>query len=162
MTVENREASYILDIPDVVNLPSVALAARMQLPNIAAVYFAVDAASCILYVGRAKALCFRWQSHHLLHELRNMPDVRIAYLAVDNPDDLPHLEKVCIDYFVPSLNRLHKRQSKSESTTYKSTLLRLPESLLESCKEVAQKEHRSLNNQLLTIIEEWLLKYPCD
>jgi hypothetical protein len=45
---------------------------------------------------------------------------------------------------------------KTEAADYKSHLLRLPETMLEACKARANKERRSLNAQLLTMIDDWL------
>ncbi len=45
---------------------------------------------------------------------------------------------------------------KTTAATYKSLMLRLPEPMLEACKSRAEKERRSLNAQLLCVIEDWL------
>lgn len=45
---------------------------------------------------------------------------------------------------------------KTEAATYKSLMLRLPTEVLEACKVRATYEHRSLNAQLLSVIEDWL------
>ena len=45
---------------------------------------------------------------------------------------------------------------KTEAATYKSLMLRLPTEVLEACKVRATIAHRSLNAQLLSVIEDWL------
>lgn len=45
---------------------------------------------------------------------------------------------------------------KTVAATYKSLMLRLPTAMLEACKERAAAERRSLNAQLLWVIDEWL------
>lgn len=45
---------------------------------------------------------------------------------------------------------------KTEAATYKSLMLRLPTDMLEACKSRATEKRRSLNAQLLCVIDEWL------
>lgn len=45
---------------------------------------------------------------------------------------------------------------KTEAATYKSLMVRIPTELLEPFKARAAEERRSLNAQLLCVIEEWL------
>jgi len=47
-------------------------------------------------------------------------------------------------------------RTKTEVASYKSTVLRLPEWMLVACKAQAAKKRRSLNAQLLCIIEDSL------
>ena len=47
---------------------------------------------------------------------------------------------------------------KTEAATYKSLMLRLPIDMLEACKVRAAANRRSLNAQLLSVIEDWLEK----
>ena len=44
-------------------------------------------------------------------------------------------------------------RQKTETENNKSLLLRLPEPLLEACRARAKKDRRSLNQQLLTMLE---------
>jgi hypothetical protein len=48
-------------ILDPFQLPSFPLAERKQLPDCAAIYFAIDANNRVLYVGKAKKLVARWK-----------------------------------------------------------------------------------------------------
>jgi hypothetical protein len=45
---------------------------------------------------------------------------------------------------------------KTEAADYKNLLLRLPEDILEQCKARAKKDHRSLNAQVLAMLEKCL------
>ena len=47
-------------------------------------------------------------------------------------------------------------REKTEISDYKGLMLRLPVPWLEACKRQAQKRHRSLNGQLLEVVEQWL------
>jgi hypothetical protein len=49
-------------------------------------------------------------------------------------------------------------RQKTEVSTYKNLLLRLPEEMLEACRASAKKERRSLNAQLLILLEHSLEK----
>jgi excinuclease UvrABC nuclease subunit len=82
----------------------VALTKKDQLPNVAAIYFVLDAAKDVLYIGRSKSLCFRWQSHHHYARFESLPDIRIAWLTVSDMTLLPDIEKALIAHFQPPLN----------------------------------------------------------
>jgi predicted HicB family RNase H-like nuclease len=45
---------------------------------------------------------------------------------------------------------------KTEAATYTSMMVRLPEPMHEKFKAVAAKKRRSLNQQFLSILDEWL------
>jgi GIY-YIG catalytic domain len=87
-------------------LPSVPLAERKQLPSCAAIYFAIDASNRFLYVGKAKNLAARWKNHHRIHKLEEInreSSVRIAWQAW-NEEDLGEAERSSIARFQPLLN----------------------------------------------------------
>jgi hypothetical protein len=44
----------------------------------------------------------------------------------------------------------------TEAATYRGLMIRLPDATLQACKREAAKERRSLNAQLLCVIDEWL------
>ena len=85
-------------------LPSLPFAQRGQLPNIAGLYFVLGQEQAILYIGRAKSLCFRWQTHHRMTQFSALPDVRIAWFAVEDESTLDDLETKAILYFEPAYN----------------------------------------------------------
>jgi len=44
----------------------------------------------------------------------------------------------------------------TQAATYKHLMLRLPLPILEACRAGAERERRSLNAQILWVLEEWL------
>lgn len=91
---------------DPLQLPSVPLVERKQLPNCAAIYFAIDANNRFLYVGKAKNLAARWKNHHRIHKLEEIDkecSVRLAWQAW-NEEDLEEVERNSIIKFQPLLN----------------------------------------------------------
>lgn len=91
---------------DPLQLPSVLLADRKQLPSCTAIYFALDSHNRILYVGKAKNLAARWKNHHRLYKLEEIDQespVRLAWQAW-NEEDLSETEKSLILNFQPLLN----------------------------------------------------------
>ena len=89
---------------DITSLPSLPFDQRHALPNIAAVYFVLDAEGVVLYIGRAKSLCFRWQAHHRLTQFSTLHGVRLAWLTFTDASLLPDIEKALIAYFQPFFN----------------------------------------------------------
>ena len=93
-------------ILDPFQLPSVPLGERTQLPDCAAIYFAIDTNNRVLYVGKAKKLVVRWKNHHRIHKLEEIDkecSVRIAW-QVWNEEDLDEAERSSIKRFHPLLN----------------------------------------------------------
>lgn len=91
---------------DPLQLPSLPLAERKQLPTCTAIYLAIDSSNRILYVGKARNLAVRWKNHHRLHKLEEIDkdsSVRLAWQAW-NEDDLSEAEKGLIAHFHPLLN----------------------------------------------------------
>lgn len=91
---------------DLLQLPSVSLADRKQLPTCSAIYFALDACNRVLYVGKAKNLAARWKNHHRLYKLEEINSespVRLAWQAW-NEEDLSEAERSLIIHLQPLLN----------------------------------------------------------
>jgi len=87
-------------------LPSIPLSERKQLPECAAIYFAIDANNRVLYIGKAKNLVARWRNHHRIHKLEEIDQefpVRLAWQAW-NEENLGEAEKGLIKRFQPLLN----------------------------------------------------------
>jgi excinuclease UvrABC nuclease subunit len=151
-----------LPIPETIDvelLPSLPLQKRLLLPNIAAVYFVLSNTTEVLYVGRSQSLCFRWQSHGLFYELEAIESVKIAWIPVDTEANLISLEASCIAYFQPPYNKF-PRKTRTEAATYQTVTLRFPKEMLASCRERAARERRSLNAELVLMIERCLEKSP--
>lgn len=89
-------------------LPSVTLYELDKLPNSSGIYFAISKASRILYVGKANSFLQRWQAHHRFDEIKKYTAVRIGWLAYTpiDDEDLSNVERACIEYFKPRLNRV--------------------------------------------------------
>lgn len=99
-------------------LPSVPLSSYRLLPACQGIYF-VASNGDVLYIGKAKSLFTRWQSHHRLTDLEQRPGVTISWLQFDGDDALLHeIERACIEYFDPVLNGrviLYKKDAGEES-----------------------------------------------
>lgn len=91
---------------DPLQLPSVPLGDRKQLPTCPAIYFAIDSQNRILYVGKAKDLSARWKNHHRLYKLETIDHefpVRLAWQPWDTTS-LDEAEKRLILTLQPLLN----------------------------------------------------------
>lgn len=92
--------------PEAINpleLPSVSLAERSQLPQHPVIYFAIDSEGVVQYIGRSINPRQRWMQHHRCNQLLKMGSVRIAYLFAD-ADLLPAIEEALIQWWQPPLN----------------------------------------------------------
>lgn len=80
---------------------------RAKLPTIGGVYFAIDGAGIVQYIGQAENIRKRWRYHHKGIDLVVLKGVEIAYLET-NAELLEGLEKELIKRFQPKLNRVVK------------------------------------------------------
>ena len=64
-------------------LPSMPFEERRRLPKCAAIYFVLNAASTVLYVGQSINLAVRWAAHHRAAKLTERQATRIAWLVMD-------------------------------------------------------------------------------
>lgn len=99
-------------------LQSVSLEGKGQLPNVAAVYFAIDADSHVLYVGTSRSLKSRWSSHHLIAQLKSIGSIRIAWLEINNEFDRKEAEAAYIRHFRPRFNLREEDGKKSMIASY--------------------------------------------
>jgi transcriptional regulator with XRE-family HTH domain len=102
---------------DIVSLPSVPLQDSIALPQSPAVYFVLNDANVVLYVGRTKSLASRWKAHHRIDDFLKVPHLRIAYLVITDTSLLVDIEKALIAYFAPPLNGRYPDRSRSIETT---------------------------------------------
>jgi excinuclease UvrABC nuclease subunit len=86
-------------------LPSVPMSDRRLLPEDPGIYFAIDSLGVIQYIGKSVNLRRRWEGHHRLKQLKNVGDIKIAWLTVSDAHLLPAIEEALIDRFNPRLNR---------------------------------------------------------
>jgi len=133
---------------DLSSLPSVPLGSKSELPNEAAIYFAIDSQRTIQYIGRTANLNQRWQGHHRTKALKAMGQVRIAYLALD-ADLLPSVENALIKYFDPALNR-----SAQEKTGIVQLVVEIDKELMENIKALAKAEDRTLKATVIRLLNQ--------
>lgn len=91
---------------DPLSLPSVLLEQRSELPTTSGIYFAIDSQGIVQYIGLAKDLKQRWNTHHRYEYLKLCNEAKIAYLQVDDVEFLPEIEAALIRYFQPPINKL--------------------------------------------------------
>lgn len=84
-------------------LPSLPLESRCNLPRKSALYFVFDEDDEMLYIGKTVSLVKRWQGHHRLAELKQLGNVRIAWMECDSAI-MDSLETTFITHFQPLLN----------------------------------------------------------
>ncbi len=89
---------------DPLELPSLPLDKKADLPDCPAIYFAISGSGEILYVGRTAALCRRWISHHRFKQLNDLGNVKLAWLQCEEPSILKTLEARLICALKPKLN----------------------------------------------------------
>lgn len=86
------------------NLPSVPLLERHNLPRCQSIYFVLEDGQ-VLYIGRTVNLNQRWAVHHILPQLKmRKGEVRIAWLECSVAELLPEIETGLIEHFQPLLN----------------------------------------------------------
>ena len=97
-------------------LPSVALLEKHKLPQLSAIYFAIAENGEILYIGRSVNLASRWNGHHRYLGLKEIGNVRIAWLSCEDESLLPQIEEAMIQHFLPCLNQtlIKYKQPKSK------------------------------------------------
>ena len=86
------------------HLPSLPLSERPMLPDVAAVYLAIAKDGSVLYIGRARRLNARWQRHHRYKQLKAIDGVRLAWVVVDDEDELSAIELDYIQRYNPAIN----------------------------------------------------------
>lgn len=85
-------------------LPSLPFGERRRLPRCPAIYFVLNAAGTVLYIGQSINLAVRWVAHHRAMKLQEKQATRIAWLALDDVTLLDDIESACIAYFDPICN----------------------------------------------------------
>ncbi len=90
----------IKKIDDIQALPFVSVAKRAELPQCAAVYFALDPLrSKVLYIGSSRSLRGRWRVHP-----HRRSTAFIAWLAIEESGKRYETECAYIQHFDPPLN----------------------------------------------------------
>lgn len=132
-------------------LPFVPLEERSQLPATPAIYFAIDMAGTIRYIGRSTNPQQRWLQHHRYGDLSRIGGIRIAWLNVSSPDLLPEIEKALIKWFRPPLNRV----AALEPQTARVGVV-MPKKTRERLEVMAKVKGWSISQTATILIEEGL------
>jgi hypothetical protein len=135
-------------------LPFLPFAERKRLPRCAAIYFVLNAQGTVLYIGQSINLATRWAAHHRADILAERQATRIAWLVMEDVALLDAVEAACIAYFEPACNGYGP--APGGPRPYKCLLFRLPGAMLDDLKALAADERRSLNAQVLYIVETWV------
>jgi hypothetical protein len=98
-------------------LPSLCLTRRSELPEVPAIYFAIDSLDQIQYIGRSVNIRSRWLNHHRKSDLEIVGNIRIAWIELEELTLLGKIEQELIDYFVPRLNGLRNRADHKKDKT---------------------------------------------
>lgn len=99
-----RNIDYIDVNPS--ELPSVLMIDRKELPIDKGIYFALDAAGRVQYIGQAagsKGLRQRWMRHNKMAEFS--PGASIAYLCISDSRLIDKVELALVKHFNPPLNK---------------------------------------------------------
>jgi len=139
---------------DLASLPYVPFAQRHTLPPCAALYFVLEPANTVTYIGRTISLRQRWRgSHHLLGTYAPIEGLRIAWVLVSDATFLAALERACIAFFQPRDN--HPRRLCTTGHVASLTV-RFPDELLEELRANAREGDRSLNAEILRTVRQAL------
>jgi hypothetical protein len=92
------------------SLPSIPLDERKNLPECSGIYFAINSAGEIQYIGRSTNIRQRWLQHHRYTQLKALGSVQIAWLQVSDSLLLPGIESALIEYFQPLLNNTEAQE----------------------------------------------------
>ncbi len=77
-----------------------------DLPEAPGIYFAIDAAKRVWYIGKATNLRQRHSQHERLNDFKLNRVQYIAYFAWEDADDINMWEQECMEKFKPPLNDL--------------------------------------------------------
>lgn len=103
---------------DLLTLPYVMLSELRYLPTCGGIYFAIEEGGEVAYIGRSLNIRLRWRAHPVAADLCEASDlatarhVRLAWLAVEEAQQLDQLEREFIRQFRPRLNQIHNGEPK--------------------------------------------------
>lgn len=89
---------------ELLDLPSVPLNRRSELPTVPSIYFVINSNGDVQYIGRSVNPRARWMSHHQQSNLVGIGDIKIAWIEISDHSLLPHIETALIHWFKPPLN----------------------------------------------------------
>jgi GIY-YIG catalytic domain len=141
--------------PEKINLstlPFVSLDCRKDLPECPGIYFVVDNAGTVQYIGRSNNIRQRWSRHHRYNQLKMLESVVVAWLQVSDSLLLSSIEIALIEYFQPLLN------NQVTPDKQKRTFLQIaisPEKKEKFAKKVQQKG-RNITDVLTKFIDDYI------
>jgi len=135
---------------DVRDLPCIPITDLHLLPVESGLYFVINQDHLILYIGQTKSLLTRWMTHHRRKLYLDDPSLKLAWILVPITD-LIDTEEAFITYFNPRDNGVNV-----PNKGYKTIILRIPDSLHEQFRALAAMEYRTLQGQLLHLVETWM------
>lgn len=139
-----------------VELPSLPIEDRRELPDAAAIYF-VMTGDTVLYIGQSGRVRQRGIAHHRLAQLNEYGGCRIAWMDVSDASLLEDLEQACIAHFSPVLNGAVQHDDERGALR-----VRLPRELEAAVKEVARQRLVPPTIALRQLIKERLDQIAAD
>ncbi|MBW4548322.1 MAG: hypothetical protein KME25_28360 [Symplocastrum torsivum CPER-KK1] len=143
------------------NLPSVPLLERHNLPRCQSIYFVLEDGQ-VLYIGRTVNLNQRWAVHHILPQLKmRKGEVRIAWLECSVAELLPEIETGLIEHFQPLLNVVKNplRLKTADKDIISSVISK---ELKERLKKYANSKGWSMSQAAGVLIEEGLKRFEAE
>lgn len=143
------------------NLPSVSLLERHNLPSCQSIYFVLEDGQ-VLYIGRTVNLNQRWAVHHILPQLKmRKGEVRIAWLECSVAELLPEIETGLIEHFQPLLNVVKNplRLKTADKGIISSVISK---EMKERLKKYANSKGWSMSHAAGVLIEEGLKRFEAE
>jgi len=104
---------------DPLTLPYVMMSELRYLPTCAGIYFAIEEAGQVAYIGQSTNIYNRWRGHHVQGDLCDLTSleaarrVRLAWLEVADEGERLTMERALIRRFRPHLNDTYNRPTLS-------------------------------------------------
>jgi hypothetical protein len=141
----------VIDAVDPARLPSMPLSERKQFPEIACVYFVLDADGGLQHIGRTGRLRRRWLSH----PSARWAD-RVAWLETGAAEDQIGIEEALIQRFRPPQNGkayIPGTMASDHSTVTVSLNVAVASQVRDRLTMLAVADYRSLSNFVRQVIE---------
>jgi hypothetical protein len=143
-------------------LPFVGADRLGRLPRESAVYFVVNEAKTILYIGQSINLYQRWaMGHNQLQSFVAQSFHRVHWLCVAR-EELEYTEAYAIAHFNPLLNSRHPRASGMVVEEEKLLCARLPDALAQAFRVRLCEQRLPLARWLRQQVEAWLTHTTAD
>ncbi len=143
------------------NLPSVPLLERHNLPRCQSIYFVLEDGQ-VLYIGRTVNLNQRWAVHHILPQLKmRKGEVRIAWLECSVAELLPEIETGLIEHFQPLLNVV-KNPLRLQTADKGIITSVISKEMKERLKKYANSKGWSMSHTAGVLIEEGLKRFEAE